>query len=378
MNIIEVELITVRMPLKSPFTTSFGTQTERRPLLVKVTALEDGVQTIGWGECVAMSDPLYSEEYVDGTRAVLQRYLVPMLFAHQAAGHDITAETVGHVLRPIIGHRMAKAGLEMAILDAQLRASGRSFASYFGATVTKVKSGVSVGIADSISELLDVVGNFLGEGYVRIKLKVKPGWDIEPVRAVREKYGDIPLQVDANAAYTLADAPTLRRFDEFDLLLIEQPLAEDDLRQHAILAKTMRTPMCLDESIVSAERAADAIAWGAADVINIKAGRVGGYVEAKRIHELARANGIPAWCGGMLESGLGRAANSALAGLPGFTLPGDISASDRFYEQDITEPFVLEDGYIKIPTAPGLGVEPIPSVLAEMTVHTASVRPDRG
>ena len=222
-------------------------------------------------------------------------------------------------------------------------------------------------------QLLDVVGGYLDEGYVRIKLKIKPGWDVEPVRAVRERFGDIPLQVDANTAYRLVDAPLLRRLDPFDLLLIEQPLAEDDLRQHALLARQLATPMCLDESIVSAEAAADAIALGAADIINIKPGRVGGYLEARRIHDLAVANGVAVWCGGMLETGIGRAANAALAGMPGFTLPGDISASDRFYRRDITEPIVLQDGAVEIPRGPGFGVAPIPEILAEVTEHSVTV-----
>ncbi|WP_104090899.1 o-succinylbenzoate synthase [Arthrobacter sp. GMC3] len=373
MRILNVELITVSLPLVSPFTTSFSTQTQRSPLLIKLTADVDGDVVVGWGECVTLQDPLYSEEYLDGARDVLRRYLIPRLYAWQDAGNSLSAETVGHVLRHIVGHRMAKAALEMAVLDAQLRASGQSFASYFGATVNSVPSGVSVGIENSIEHLLEVVGDFLDQGYVRIKLKIKPGWDIAPVRAVREKFGDIPLQVDANAAYTLVDAPLLRQLDAFDLLLIEQPLAEDDLRQHALLAKQMSTPMCLDESIVSATAAADAIALGAVDVINIKPGRVGGYLEARRIHDIAAANGIAVWCGGMLESGLGRAANAALAGMSGFTLPGDISASDRFYKLDITEPFVLDGGRIAIPTGPGLGVEPLPEVLKDLTVHTETV-----
>jgi O-succinylbenzoate synthase len=373
MNIVTIELITLRLPLVSPFTTSFSTQTDRTPLLIKLTALEDGVLTVGWGECVALPDPQYSEEYLDGARLMLERYLVPMLFAHQAAGNEVTAETVAHVLSPIIGHRMAKAALEMAVLDAQLRAAGRSFASYFGATVSSVPSGVSVGIMATLDELVGTVGEYLDAGYQRIKLKIKPGWDVEPVRAVRERFGDVPLQVDANTAYTLNDVRTLRRLDEFDLLLIEQPLADDDLRQHAQLARMITTPICLDESVVSAERAADAIALGAASIINIKAGRVGGYLEAKRIHDVARANGIAVWCGGMLETGLGRAANAALSGLPGFTLVGDISASDRFYRRDITDPFVLDDGRIAIPSGPGLGVEPHEDALAEASIHSSTL-----
>ncbi|MGA8258259.1 MAG: o-succinylbenzoate synthase [Nocardioides sp.] len=358
MKLTDVELVRVAMPLVSPFRTSFSTQTARDILLVHVTT--DDAE--GWGECVALSDPYYSPEYVGGAADVMERFLVPRL----RAATDLTAETVAEVLAPVRGHRMAKAALEMAVLDAQLNAAGASLGQYFGVTRQTVPAGVSVGIMNSIPELLEAVGGYLAEGYVRIKLKIEPGWDIDAVRAVRERFGDIPLQVDANTAYTLADAPHLRRLDDFDLLLIEQPLGEEDIRQHAELARLIRTPVCLDESIVSAEAAADAIALGAAQIINIKPGRVGGYLEARRIHDMCRANGIGVWCGGMLETGLGRAANIALAGLPGFTLPGDISASDRFYATDITEPFVLVDGHQTVPTAPGIGVSPLPDVMAEL------------
>ena len=227
---------------------------------------------------------------------------------------------------------------------------------------------------DSIPELVDAVGGYLDAGYVRIKLKIEPGWDIEPVRVVRERFGDdILLQVDANTAYTLGDAPLLARLDPFDLLLIEQPLPEEDILGHAELGKRIRTPICLDESIVSARSAADAISLGACQIVNIKPGRVGGYLEARRIHDVCSAHGIPVWCGGMLETGLGRAANVALAALPGFTLPGDVSASDRFYRTDITEPFVLRDGGLDVPNGPGLGVAPIPELLAEMTTGREDV-----
>ncbi|MEV8636377.1 o-succinylbenzoate synthase, partial [Streptosporangium sp. NPDC051023] len=205
----------------------------------------------------------------------------------------------------------------------------------------------------------------------RIKLKIEPGWDLAPVQAVRERFGpDLLLQVDANAAYTLADAPHLAKLDTHDLLLIEQPLADDDLVQHAQLARQLRTPVCLDESIHSADHAAAAITLGSCSIINIKPGRVGGYLEARRIHDLARAHGIAVWCGGMLETGLGRAANVALAALPGFTLPGDTSGSNRYYATDITEPFVLQDGHLPVPTGPGIGVDPIPDLLREVTVST--------
>ena len=375
MKVTGAELRTIRMPLVSPFETSFGVEEDRVAVLVRVIGTAGGdrrpVEVQGWGECVAMEAPLYSSEYAEAAAAVLRRYLIPRLLAASNAGADVTAETVDALLEPFIGHRMAKAALEMAVLDAQLRGTGQSLASYLGATRTSVPSGVSVGIQPSVAALLDVVGEYLAQGYVRIKLKIKPGFDVAPVEAVRERFGElIPLQVDANAAYTLADARVLRRLDAFDLLLIEQPLPEDDLRQHALLARQVRTPICLDESIVSPRAAADAISLRACSVINIKAGRVGGYLAAKRIHDLCRANGIPVWCGGMVETGLGRAANAALAALPGFSLPGDVSASDRFYAQDITEPFVMDDGRITVPTGPGLGVTPIKGVLESYTVST--------
>ncbi len=379
MRIESIELRTLRLPLVSPFTTSFGTETEREALVLALHATIPGagdraIETTGWGECVAGSSPLYSSEYVGSAVDVIQRFLVPRLFEAQQRD-QLSAETVTETLAPVKGHRMAKAALEMALLDATLRARGESLAHYLGAVHDRVPSGVSVGIQDSIPQLLDSVASYLDAGYVRIKLKIKPGWDTEPVRSVRERFGDIPLQVDANAAYTLVDAAHLRQLDEFDLLLIEQPLAEDDVYQHARLAEQMQTPMCLDESVVSAQAAAVAITLGAAAVINIKAGRVGGYLEARRIHDLARAHGIAVWCGGMIETGLGRGANAALAALPGFTLPGDISGSDRFYRQDITEPFVIKDGHIAVPTGPGLGVEPIPEILDEFTVSRIAMSP---
>ena len=370
MHIERVDLVTVRMPLVHPFTTSFSTQTERYPLLIRLTASIGGRAVTGWGECVALKEPFYSPEYLDGAREALERFLVPALFASQTAGNVVTAQSVGPMVSHVVGHRMAKAALEMAVLDVQLRAAGTSFADHLGVTRTTVPSGVSVGIETSVPDLLAVVEDFVGQGYERIKLKIRPGWDVEPVKAVRERFGDIALQVDANAAYRLSDVPVLRRLDPFDLLLIEQPLAEEDLRQHALLARQVATPICLDESIVSAQSAADAIALGAASVINIKPGRVGGYLEAVRIHDLAAASGVAVWCGGMLETGIGRSANAALAGLPGFTLPGDISASDRFYQLDITEPVVMEAGAVTVPRGPGFGVEPIPDLLEEFTVHT--------
>jgi O-succinylbenzoate synthase len=264
---------------------------------------------------------------------------------------------------------MAKAGLELAVLDAALRAEGRPLSAYLGATTDRIPSGVSVGIQHDPSALVDVVGGYLDEGYQRIKIKIRPGRDIDDTAAVRAAYPGIRLQVDANSAYTLADAELLARLDAFDLLLIEQPLQEDDIVDHATLARRLRTPVCLDESIVSAKAAADAIALGSAAIINIKAGRVGGYLEAVRVHDVCRDAGVPVWCGGMLETGIGRAANAALAALPGFELPGDVSASDRFYARDIvTRPIVLDDGFVAVPTGPGLGVEIDTEALDDFTV----------
>jgi O-succinylbenzoate synthase len=353
-----LEVLRVSLPLVSPFRTSFGTATSRELLVLHVTTPD----AEGWAECVAMDGPLYSSEYVDAAAHVLRHHLVPRL----AAADGLTAARVATVLHPVKGHRMAKAALETAVLDAELRAAGTSFATHLGGVRDRVPAGVSVGIMDSVPELLDAVDGYLTEGYVRIKLKIEPGWDYEPVKAVRERFGDILLQTDANTSYTLADWKLLERLDAFDLLFHEQPLDEEDLHGHAELAKLLRTPICLDESIVSARSAADAIRLGACTVVNVKPGRVGGYLESRRIHDVCAANGVPVWCGGMLETGIGRAANAALASLPGFTLPGDVSASSRYYAQDVTEPFVLEDGHLTVPTGPGIGVAPLPDVLASL------------
>jgi O-succinylbenzoate synthase len=363
MKITGVELRRIHLPLVSAFRTSFGTETFRDALLVHVVTTD----AEGWGECVAMSDPLYSSEYVDACVDVLRRFLVPALLATE----PLDANAVAPALSVFKGHRMAKAALEMAVLDAELKAEGRSLGRELGAVRGRVACGVSVGIMDSVGELLDAVTGYVEAGYQRIKLKIEPGWDLEPVAAVREMFGDdLLLQVDANTAYTLADARHLARLDPYDLLLIEQPLDEEDVLAHADLARIVRTPICLDESITSARSAADAIRVGACSIVNIKPGRVGGYLESRRIHDLCVAHGIPVWCGGMLETGLGRAANIALAGLPGFTLPGDTSASDRYYRTDITEPFVLEDGHLPVPTAPGIGVTPLPDALDEVTTSS--------
>ena len=368
MKLTAVELRRIQLPLVSPFRTSFGTQTARDVLLLR--ALTPDAE--GWSECVAMEEPLYSSEYVDGAQAVIRDHLLPRLFALDA----VTSTSVAPALGPVKGHAMAKAAVETAVLDAELRAAGIRLADHLGAVRDAVDAGVSVGIMDSVPALLDAVAGYLDEGYRRIKLKIEPGWDVEPVRAVRERFGeDLLLQTDANTAYTLADAPQLARLDPFGLLLIEQPLEEDDLLGHAKLARLIRTPVCLDESITSARIAAAAIELGACAIVNIKPGRVGGYLESRRIHDVCAAHGVPVWCGGMLETGIGRAANVALAALPNFTLPGDTSASGRYFATDVTRPFVLEDGRLRVPAGPGIGVDPIPEILEELTVSTELVRP---
>ncbi|HET7745480.1 MAG TPA: o-succinylbenzoate synthase [Gaiellaceae bacterium] len=368
MRIGSVELVRLRLPLVAPFRTSLGTEHERDVLLVHVI----GDETEGWGECVAFGEPFYSSEYVDGAHDVIRRHLLPRLFAREA----VTAEEVGPALAPVRGHPMAKAAVEMAILDAELRSTETSLGDFLGAVRAEVDCGVSVGIHEDTADLLETVERYLDEGYRRIKLKIEPGSDVEPVRAVRERYDGIALQVDANAAYRREDARRLAELDDLDLLLIEQPLPEEDLLGHAELAKVVRTPICLDESITSARGAVDAIELGACSVVNVKAGRVGGYLEARGLHDVCLERNVPVWCGGMLETGLGRAANVALAALPGFTLPGDTSASGRYYEEDITEPFVLEDGRLAVPTGPGLGVSPVPDRLERFTTATETLRPE--
>ena len=376
-----IELHRLEVPLVRPFETSFGREIAREVLLVHV--ITDAGE--GWGECVAGRDPFYSGEYVDGAASVIERYLAPALLtagppiasatttATDASGERSVdgpgsrgssvplAASVAPTLAFVAGHRMAKGALEAAVLDAELRAQGRSMGEAFGAVREWVDCGVSVGIAPTIEELLDEVTGYVEEGYRRIKLKIKPGWDLVPVAAVRELLGpDSLLQVDANTAYTAADIPLLASLDAFGLLLIEQPFAEEDIATHVRLAEACETPVCLDESILDVMTAVDAIDRGATSVVNIKPGRMGGYLEALRVHDACRALDVPVWCGGMLETGVGRAANVALAALPGFALPGDTSASSRYYAEDLTEPFVLGSGehrgQLRVPDAPGTGV----------------------
>ncbi len=350
MRVEQVELRRVAMPLVAPFTTSFGTQTARDVLLVAVHA--EGVT--GWGECVAIERPVYSSEFTDGAAQVLEAFLAPPVLEADDATADGFADLVGWVH----GHRMAKAALEMALLDAELRLADTSLATRLGAVADRVPCGVSVGMAASVEAVVEAVADYVAQGYRRVKLKVQPGFDLDLLSAVRAAHPTVPLQVDANTAYAIEDLGHLAAFDQFDLLLVEQPFAEDRLGDHARLAQRIATPVCLDESITSEAVCRDAIAMGATSVVNLKAGRVGGLLAARHLAEVCAGFDVPVWCGGMVETGIGRAANVALAACPNFSLVGDVSASDRFWAQDlVTAPFVMDDGHLPVPTGPGLGVE---------------------
>jgi o-succinylbenzoate synthase len=360
------ELRLVKMPLVRPFRTSFGTETDKECILVRASC--DGVE--GWGECVASPEPDYSAEFNEGAWLVMRDHLMPALLRDQPAAADAAA-----TMSFVRGHPMAKAAIEMALLDARCRADGVSLSSFLGGTRERVEVGVSIGIQASAEEMVGAASGFLDEGYRRIKLKIEPGSDVEVVAAVRGAFPDILLSVDANGAYDASDMEAFEALERFGLLMIEQPMPPPDMWEHARLQERLRTDLCLDESITSAADASAALSMGACRIINIKQGRVGGPLEARRIHDLASAQGAPVWCGGMLETGIGRAANLALASLPGFTLPGDISASARYFHEDVTEPFVVApDGTMGVPTGPGLGVDPDPDRLASITVRTDAIR----
>ena len=354
-----IELVRVRLPLKRPFTTSFGTSTDKECVVVRAIGADDAE---GWGECTAMEAPRYSGEWNDGAWLVLRDHVIPATLAGQPTG--------------VRGHPMAAAAVEMALTDLELRAQGVSLASHLGGIQTRVPCGVSLGIEERTDDLLELVNRFLDAGYRRVKLKIEPGRDLEPVRAVRAAFPDAPLSVDANAAYTRETSDSLLPLDDLALEYIEQPLPEDDLLGHIELQRRIATPICLDETITSSRVARGALELGACRIINVKLGRVGGLAEALRIHDLAREAGVPLWVGGMLETGIGRAANVALASLPGFTLPGDTSASDRYFDHDLTEPFVVDaDGTMEVPDGPGLGVAPLPDRLEAAVIDRVTVRP---
>jgi O-succinylbenzoate synthase len=349
-KIDSVSLHHLRIPLVSPFETSFGRETDRECVLIEMKS--EGLT--GYGECVATRDPGYNYETTGTAIHILKDFIVPLML-----GRDVDAAAdFQNIVAGIRGHNLAKAGVEMALWDLLGKRENKSLRELLGGVREKVEVGVSVGIQPSAQSLVKTVADYVSQGYARIKIKIKPGRDVEDASAVRGEFPTIRLQVDANSAYSLDDVHILKPLDELDLLLIEQPLFEDDIWDHHKMQEQFKTPICLDESIVSPRHARYAVEMNACRVINIKAGRLGGLSQAVIVHDLCREVSMPVWCGGMLETGVGRASNVALASLPNFILPGDISASDRYYTRDITnERFVLNsDSTIDVPHGPGLGM----------------------
>jgi O-succinylbenzoate synthase len=352
LKIKRVILRHLKMDLLHPFTTSLGTERDRELILVEVQN-EDG--TSGWAESVACTDPFYKEETVKTNWHIMEDFLIPLLQRDNIQHPDEISNHFAHIR----GNYMAKAALEGAVWDLYAREKNISLATALGGTKKQIEVGISIGIQDTADQLLRKIEHGLLEGYKRIKIKVRPGWDIDVTRRVRQEFPDIPLMVDANSAYTLEDIDHLAQLDEFNLMMIEQPLAHDDIIDHAELQARMQTPICLDESIHSVEDVRKAIKLGSMKVINIKIGRVGGLTEAKKIHDLCQAHNIPVWCGGMLESGIGRAHNIAITTLPNFTLPGDTAASSKYWLRDIIHPEVtVDNGIINVPDAMGIGYKP--------------------
>ena len=352
MRLRKVTLREIHLKLVAPFETSFGKTELRRILLVEADV--DG--SSGWGESTAGEGPFYSYETVETAWLMLRDYFWPMVKGREFA----SAGEIWELLAPVRGHHMAKAALETAIWDAEAKQKNLPLSKLIGGTLAEIPCGVSIGLQQSIPALLAKVEKELAAGYQRIKIKIKPGADIVLVSALRERFPRIRLMVDANSAYTLADAPLLKALDGFYLIMVEQPLGWDDIFSHVQLQKQIQTPICLDECIQGFDHARAAIETQACGIINIKLGRVGGHTAAKRMHDLCQANSIPVWCGGMLESGIGRAHNIAMSSLPNFNLPGDVSASRRYWDEDIVEPEVevSNRGTILIPTAPGIGYTP--------------------
>lgn len=352
MKIERVDLQRIKIPLNAPFETSMGIETHKECILVRAYSGSH----VGFGESVAMDVPIYNEEDVDTVWYMLQKYLIPQLFSREIEHPDEVSRLFSWMRR----NHMAKAALEGAVWDLYARQNGISLSQALGGTRSTIDVGVSIGIEPTIEKLLQRVDGFVREGYKKIKVKIKPGFDVEPMRAIRQKFGpDVPLMADANSAYTLGDLELLKALDDFGLIMIEQPLAHDDIIDHATLQRQLQTPICLDESIHTVEDARKAIELGSCKIINIKVGRVGGLTEAKHIHDLCQAHQVPVWCGGMLEAGIGRAHNIAIASLSNFTIPGDTSPSHRYFAEDIVTPLIdfAESGVLSVPASPGIGYE---------------------
>lgn len=369
MKISKIELIEINLPLVHFFETSFGRTYERRIILTRAIAA-NGAE--GWGEVTCGETPSYSEEWTDAAWATIEKILAPLVLGKELGA----AADVWDLMRNVRGNRMAKAAIETAVWDLEARALNVPLWKHLGGVRAEIACGVSIGIQDSVEELFDKIQTELDAGYQRIKIKIKPGWDFEVIEKVRARFGAIQLMGDANSAYFLDDIELFRQMDAFDLMMFEQPLAHDDMLDHAKLQREIRTPICLDESIHSPEDARKAIELEACKIINVKLGRVGGHAQAKLVEEIARVNNIPVWCGGMLESGIGRAHNIAMSTLEGFTLPGDVSASKRYWHEDIIEPevSVTETGTIVAPEGPGIGFEVKRDRIDELTVRKIEIK----
>jgi o-succinylbenzoate synthase len=371
MKIEAMTLREIRMPLVHFFETSFSRIYSRRILLVSLHC--DGLT--GWGECVTGEDPFYSSEWIDSTWLTMARYLAPAIVGRQIeSGRECPA-----LFAPVRAHRMAKAALENALWDVEAQQKNLPLWKLLGGSRHEISCGVSIGIQDSVEQLLEKIQTELAAGYRRIKVKVKPGWDVNVLEKIRSRWPDITLSCDANSAYTLDQIEHLRAFDQFNLLMIEQPLWDDDIYYHARLQKELRTAICLDESIVNARAAAFALESGACRIINIKVGRLGGFTEAIKVHDIAQRHKVPVWCGGMLESGIGRAHNIALSTLKNFTLPGDVSASKRYWKEDIVEPevSVSPQGMIAVTDQPGRGYKVKEDLIEKLTVRKETITPGK-
>ncbi|WP_029422611.1 o-succinylbenzoate synthase [Alicyclobacillus macrosporangiidus] len=374
MKLESVRLRWLKMRMREPFETSFGREQDKDVVVVEVRSREGAV---GFAECVAMSDPLYNEETADTAWLMLKKYFVPRVLALSFDSLD-DVRGVSRALAPFKGNRMAKAAIEMAVWDCWANETGQPLPGLLGGVRDEITVGISVGIQPDIPTLLNKIEGYVAQGFARVKVKVKPGWDLEPLAAIRRAFPDLPLMADANSAYRLADADHLRRFDEFGLTMVEQPLAHDDIFDHAALQRQLQTPICLDESIHTAEDARKAIEAGACRVINIKVGRVGGFAEAVAIHDVARAHGVPVWCGGMLETGIGRLHNIVLTALPGFTLPGDTAPSARYFDEDVIDPPVefLRPGVLAVPPLAGVAARVRRDRLAKWSEAEEEIRRD--